>query len=472
MKQLSLDIETYSDVDLIKCGVYRYVDSPDFEVLLCAYQVDDQPIEIVDLAQGEPFPKEIQQALMDDAVLKTAFNANFERVCLSKYLHQPLSARSWSCTAVQAASLGLSHSLEGVAQVLQMDQQKMKEGRRLIRYFCLPCTPTQANGKRTRNYPHHAREDWELFKRYCKKDVEVESAIRTRLKSYLLPEDEQALYQLDQTINDRGIQVDQTLVEQAILCDLTYKEQVTKRAYELSGVENPNSVIQVKNWLETKGVFMDSLNKKSIQAQMKEEEGEVLEMLQFRLLLSKTSVKKYQAIERCVTTKGRVHGLLQFYGANRTGRWAGRLVQVQNLPQNKLPDLALARQLVKEGQFELLDLLYDNVPTVLSELIRTAFIPKEGHEFIVADFAAIEARVLAWLAGESWRLEVFEAGEDIYCASASTMFGIPVEKHGQNSHLRQKGKIAELALGYGGAVGALTAMGRWRWAWMKKNFIL
>ena len=459
MKTLSIDIETYSDVDLTKCGVYRYVDSLAFEILLFAYKEDEKETQVVDLAQGEQIPEEIRLALSDDAIIKTAFNANFERVCLSKFLGEHLSAKSWSCTAVLAASLGLPLSLEGVSRVLNIEEQKMKEGSRLIRYFCLTCKATKANGMRERNFPHHAPEDWELFKRYCKRDVEVEQAIRERLRNYPLLESEQFFYQLDQEINDRGIEVDQQLVEQAILCDLSYKEQVTKRAYELSGLENPNSVSQLKGWLEEQGVFMDSLGKKEVAKHLKEADGEVLEMLKLRLLMSKTSVKKYQAIERCVCSDGRVHGLLQFYGANRTGRWAGRLVQVQNLPQNKLKDLSLARTLVKEGQFETLDTLYGNVPGVLSELIRTAFVPKAGHQFIVADFAAIEARVLAWLSGESWRLDVFEQGGDIYCASASSMFGVPVEKHGVNSHLRQKGKIAELALGYGGSVGALTAMG-------------
>lgn len=459
MKTLSIDIESYSDVDLTKCGVYRYVDSPAFEILLFAYKEDENETQVVDLAQGEQIPEEILLALLDDAIIKTAFNANFERVCLSKFLGEHLSARSWSCTAVLAANLGLPLSLEGVGRVLNIEEQKMKEGSRLIRYFCLPCKATKANGMRERNFPHHAPEDWELFKRYCKRDVEVEQAIRERLRNYPLLDSEQLLYQLDQEINDRGIEVDLQLVEQAILCDLSYKEQVTKRAYEISGLENPNSVSQLKGWLEEQGVFMDSLGKKEVTKHLKEADGEVLEMLKLRLLMSKTSVKKYQAIERCACSDGRVHGLLQFYGANRTGRWAGRLVQVQNLPQNKLKDLSLARTLVKEGRFETLDTLYDNVPGVLSELIRTAFVPKAGHQFIVADFAAIEARVLAWLSGESWRLDVFEQGGDIYCASASSMFGVPVEKHGVNSHLRQKGKIAELALGYGGSVGALTAMG-------------
>lgn len=459
MTVLSLDIETYSDVDLLKSGVYRYVDSPQFEVLLVAYAIDDGPVTIVDIACGEELPIPIREMLGDEAVIKSAFNANFERVCLSKWFQESYSPSSWQCTAVQAASLALPQTLALVGRTLNISHQKLEEGKDLIRTFCVPCRPTKANGMRERNHPHHLPDLWQDFKAYCQRDVEAERDIREKLSRFPLSQLEQAYYALDQTINDRGVRVDRELVNQAIACDLAYKDQVTTRAYELSGLENPNSVAQVKEWLETRGVFMDSLNKKSIQTQMKEEDGEVLEMLKLRLLLSKTSVKKYQAIERCVTHAGRVHGLLQFYGANRTGRWAGRLVQVQNLPQNKLADLALARSLVKAGQFETLDLLYENVPNVLSELIRTAFIPKEGHQFVVADYAAIEARVLAWLSGEDWRLQVFEEGGDIYCASASAMFGIPVEKHGLNSHLRQKGKIAELALGYGGSVGALTAMG-------------
>lgn len=459
MTILSIDIETYSDVDLAKCGVYRYVDSPQFEVLLVAYAVDDEPVTVVDLACGESLPAPIREMLGDDRVIKAAFNANFERICLSKWLNEAYSPSSWQCTAVQAASLALPQTLSLVGRTLNLPHQKLEEGKNLIRKFCVPTKPSRQNGFISRYLPHHAPESWGLFKDYCKRDVEVERDIRLKLARFPLSLLEQDYYALDQRINDRGISVDRELVTQAIACDRLYKEQVTRRAYELSGLENPNSVSKLKDWFEEQGLFLDSLSKKTIQGQLNEAQGEVLEMLKLRLLLSKTSVKKYEAIKRCVTQAGRVHGLLQFYGANRTGRWAGRLVQVQNLPQNKLADLDLARTLVKEGAFETLDILYENVPNVLSELIRTAFIPKEGHQFVVADYAAIEARVLAWLSGEDWRLQVFEEGGDIYCASASAMFGIPVEKHGLNSHLRQKGKIAELALGYGGSVGALTAMG-------------
>lgn len=459
MTVLSLDIETYSDVDLLKSGVYRYVDSPQFEVLLVAYALDDAPVTVIDIACGEELPAYVKKLLGDETVVKAAFNANFERICLSKWFNESYSPSSWQCTAIQAASLALPSTLALVGRTLNISYQKLEEGKDLIRTFCMPCCPTKINGMRERHFPHHLPDLWQAFKDYCQRDVEAEREIREKLDRFPLSKLEQDYYVLDQTINDRGVCVDRGLVSQAIACDLAYKEQVTARAYALSGLENPNSVAQVKSWLETRGVFMDSLTKKAIQTQMKEADGEVLEMLKLRLLLSKTSVKKYQAIDRCVTQEGKVHGLLQFYGANRTGRWAGRLVQVQNLPQNKLADLALARQLVKEGAFETLDLLYDNVPNVLSELIRTAFIPSANHQFVVADYAAIEARVLAWLSGEDWRLRVFEEGGDIYCASASAMFGIPVEKHGLNSHLRQKGKIAELALGYGGSVGALTAMG-------------
>ncbi|WP_449457912.1 DNA polymerase [Streptococcus suis] len=761
MTILSLDIETYSDVDLLKSGVYRYVDSPQFEVLLVAYAIDDEPVTVVDLACGEELPAPIREMLGDEGVIKTAFNANFERVCLSKWFQESYSASSWQCTAVQAASLALPQTLALVGRTLNLPHQKLEEGKSLIRKFCVPTKPSRQNGFISRYLPHHDPESWGLFKDYCKRDVEVERDIRLKLARFPLSFLEQSYYTLDQRINDRGISVDRELVTQAIACDRLYKEQVTKRAYELSGLENPNSVAQLKDWFKGHNLFLDSLSKKTIQAQMKEADGEVLEMLKLRLLLSKTSVKKYEAIERCVTEAGTVHGLLRFYGANRTGRWcltgdhevltqvgwvslenwqggriacfypateaiafqpaekvvfdfegdlyhykdkridqlstgehkmlvkrqygqpwqadtvenmiayrplipftgfrslqtclesahlrvlimtqadghftqdgvlrfhfkklrkierckqllrraditftstingdgtttlsissrhqplwlrqfkdkvfgswlldespdvvidelvhwdgyysaknsiqytttvkqnadliqalahlsgraalirerhreknwktayivniwltpknehqirskptrqffkglvycpvtpsgyflvrrqgtvwvtgnSGQLVQVQNLPQNKLADLDLARSLVKAGQFETLDLLYDNVPNVLSELIRTAFIPRLNHQFVVADYAAIEARVLAWLSGEDWRLQVFEEGGDIYCASASAMFGIPVEKHGLNSHLRQKGKIAELALGYGGSVGALTAMG-------------
>ena len=457
--QLGIDIETYSDMDLQKCGVYAYTDSPAFEILLFAYAFDDEDVSIVDVAQGESLPDKVIKALTDDSIVKTAFNAAFERTCIARHYNLTLAPSGWQCTAVQSAMLALPASLDGVGEVLDIRQKKLKEGKDLVRYFSMPCKPTKANGGRTRNMPEDAPEKWELFKSYCIRDVEAEREIRYKLRNYPIPEGEQLLYQMDQEINDRGILVDQTLVDHAVTCDTEYRDQVTRRAYELSGLENPNSPAQIKDWLADRGVQVDSLSKKAVAGLIKETDGEVLEMLKLRLLMAKTSVKKYEAIKRSVCSDGRVHGLLQFYGANRTGRWAGRLVQVQNLPQNHLEDLSLARDLVKGGDYEMLDLLYDSVPGVLSELIRTAFIPKPGCRFIVADFSAIEARVLAWLSGENWRLETFKEGGDIYCASASKMFGVPVVKHGENGHLRQKGKISELALGYGGSTGALTAMG-------------
>lgn len=457
--QLGIDIETYSDVDLQKCGVYAYTDSPAFEILLFAYAFDDEDVSIVDVAQGESLPDRVMEALTDDSIVKTAFNAAFERTCIARHYNLTLTPSGWQCTAVQSAMLALPASLDGVGEVLDIRQKKLKEGKDLVRYFSMPCKPTKANGGRTRNTQEDAPEKWELFKSYCIRDVEAEREIRYKLRNYPIPEGEQLLYQMDQEINDRGILVDQMLVDNAVTCDTEYREQVTKRAYELSGLENPNSPAQIKDWLADRGVQVDSLSKKAVAGLIKETDGEVLEMLKLRLLMAKTSVKKYEAIKRSVCSDGRVHGLLQFYGANRTGRWAGRLVQVQNLPQNHLEDLSLARNLVKDGDYETLGLLFDSVPGVLSELIRTAFIPKPGCRFIVADFSAIEARVLAWLSGENWRLETFKEGGDIYCASASKMFGVPVVKHGENGHLRQKGKISELALGYGGSTGALTAMG-------------
>ena len=457
--QLGIDIETYSDVDLQKCGVYAYTDSPAFEILLFAYAFDDEDVSIVDVAKGESLPERVMAALTDDSIVKTAFNAAFERTCIARHYNLSLAPVGWQCTAVQSAMLALPASLDGVGEVLDIRQKKLKEGKDLVRYFSMPCKPTKANGGRTRNMPEDEPEKWELFKSYCIRDVEAEREIRYKLRNYPIPEEEQLLYQMDQEINDRGILVDQTLVEHAVTCDKEYRDQVTRRAYELSGLENPNSPAQIKDWLAERGVQVDSLSKKAVAGLIKETDGEVLEMLKLRLLMAKTSVKKYEAIKRSVCSDGRVHGLLQFYGANRTGRWAGKLVQVQNLPQNHLEDLSLARDLVKAGDYETLDLLFDSVPGVLSELIRTAFIPKPGCRFIVADFSAIEARVLAWLSVENWRLETFKEGGDIYCASASKMFGVPVVKHGENGHLRQKGKISELALGYGGSTGALTAMG-------------
>jgi len=456
---LAADIECFSDVDLIKCGVYAYADSPAFEILLFAYSFDGGETQIIDLAQGEKLPAEVEDAIFDESVTKTAYNANFERTCLSKYFGRYLPPESWHCSAVQAAMLALPRSLEDVGRVLGLDEQKMKEGKELIRYFCVPCKPTKANGGRTRNLPCHAPEKWELFKTYCKRDVDVEKSIRRKLHNFPIPESEMELYRLDQRINDRGVLVDMGLVEQAIACERLHKEVVTKRAYELTGLENPNSVAQLKGWLGDMGMEAESLSKKAVADMIAETDGEVEELLRLRLLMAKTSVKKYEAMERSVCSDGRVHGLLQFYGANRTGRFAGRLVQIQNLPQNHIPDLELARELVKQGRFEDIELLYDSTPNVLSELIRTAFIPKPGCRFVVADFSAIEARVLAWLSGEQWRLDVFTSHGKIYEASASAMFHVPVEEITKTSPLRQKGKISELALGYGGSTGALISMG-------------
>jgi DNA polymerase len=465
MHVISIDIETFSDIDLGKCGVYRYAESPSFDILLFSYSMDDGQIKLIDLASGEKLPEEIINALMDASIIKTAFNANFERVCLMKYLCRILGKEvyldpsSWRCSEVQAAMIGLPLHLEGVAQVLKLEEQKMSEGKTLIRYFCMPCKPTAANGGRRRNLPSDAPEKWELFKAYNIRDVEVELAIRKKLEKYPIPEAEHDLYVLDQKINDRGFQADMNFVVQAITCDRQFSVVATEKAYELTGLENPNSVAQLKDWLVGRGVEVESLSKKNVQELVGETEGEVKEALKLRLLMAKTSVRKYEALERAVCSDGRVHGLLQFYGANRTGRWAGRLVQVQNLPQNHLEDLKLARDLVKEGRFEDIELLFGNTPGVLSELIRTAFVPKEGHRFIVADFSAIEARVISWLAGEKWRLEVFASHGKIYEAAASMMFHVPIEEVTKGSPLRQKGKISELACGYGGGVGALKAMG-------------
>ena len=465
MKILSIDIETFSDIDLGKCGVYRYTDSPNFDILLFAYSIDEGPVSLVDLASGEELPEKIVEAILSEDIIKTAFNANFERVALMRYFSRKLDKEvylnpsSWRCSEVQAAMLGLPLHLEGVAKVLRLEVQKMAEGKPLIRYFCIPCNPTAANGGRTRNLPSDAPDKWELFKQYNIRDVEVELEIRKKIKDYPIPESEQALYELDQRINDRGFRADMNFVMQAISCDKQFTVAATERAYELTGLDNPNSVSQLKDWLSERGVEVESLSKKNVKELVSETGGEVEEALKLRLLMAKTSVRKYEAIERAVCSDGRVHGLFQFYGANRTGRFAGRLVQVQNLPQNHLVDLKLARDLVREGHFEDLQMLFGNTPGVLSELIRTAFIPKEGHRFIVSDFSAIEARVLSWLAGEKWRLEVFQSHGKIYEASASQMFHVPLEEITKGSSLRQKGKISELACGYGGGVGALKSMG-------------
>ena len=456
---LEMDIESFSDVDLIKCGVYAYADSPAFEILLFAWSFDGGETQIIDLAQGEKLPAEVEDAIFDVSVTKTAYNANFERTCFSKYFGRYIPPESWHCSAVQAAMLALPRSLEDVGRVLGLDEQKMKEGKELIRYFCIPCKPTKANGGRTRNLPCHAPEKWELFKTYCKRDVDVEKSIRRKLHNFPIPESEMELYRLDQRINDRGVLVDMGLVEQAIACERLHKEVVTKRAYELTGLENPNSVAQLKGWLGDKGMEAESLSKKAVADMIAETDGEVEELLRLRLLMAKTSVKKYEAMERSVCSDGRVHGMLMFCGANRTSRWSGKIVQIQNLPKNYIPDLELARDLVKQGRFEDIELLYDSTPNVLSELIRTAFIPKPGCRFVVADFSAIEARVLAWLSGEQWRLDVFTSHGKIYEASASSMFHVPMEEITKGSPLRQKGKLAELGLGFGGAAGALISMG-------------
>ena len=461
MTNLSIDIETYSSVNLAKSGVYRYVQSPDFEVLLFAYSIDGGPVSVVDLAAGEELPSEVLFALVDPKVMKWAFNAQFERVCLSKYLGiqdgHYLDPAEWHCTMVWAATLGLPLSLEGVGAVLGLEKQKLKDGKDLVRYFCTPAR--NRDGTTFRHLSTDAPEKWDRFKAYNLRDVETELAIQARLSKFPVSEMEWQNYTLDQQINDRGIMIDRTLVAQAIACDEQFKQTHMEQARTLTGLENPNSPAQLKAWLAEKGVEVDDLSKASVIALLEEAEGEVELALSLRQELAKSSVKKYNAMESAVGNDDRARGLIQFYGANRTGRYAGRLIQVQNLPQNHLPDLDAARSLIRNGDFDTVEMLYESVPMVLSELIRTAFIPKLGHRFFVADFAAIEARVIAWLAGELWRQEIFESGGDIYCASASKMFHVPVEKHGVNGHLRQKGKIAELALGYGGSVGALKAMG-------------
>ncbi len=456
---LEMDIESFSDVDLIKCGVYAYADSPAFEILLFAYSFDGGETQIIDLAQGEKLPAEVEEAIFDVSVTKTAYNANFERTCLSKYFGRYIPPESWHCSAVQAAMLALPRSLEDVGRVLGLDEQKMKEGKELIRYFCVPCKPTKANGGRTRNLPCHAPEKWELFKTYCKRDVDVEKSIRRKLHNFPIPESEMELYRLDQRINDRGVLVDMKLVRNAVSCERLHKEVVTKRAYELTGLENPNSVAQLKGWLGDKGMEAESLSKKAVADMIAETDGEVEELLKLRLMLAKTSVKKYEAIERSACSDGRVHGMLMFYGANRSGRWSGKNVQLHNLPKNYIPDLELARDLVKQGRFEDIELLYDSTPNVLSELIRTAFIPKPGCRFVVADFSAIEARVLAWLSGEEWVLDVFRGDGKLYEMTASRMFGIPMAEIGKGSPERAKGKVASLACQYGGSSGALVSMG-------------
>lgn len=462
MKNLEIDIETFSSVNLAKSGVYRYVESPDFEILLFGYSVDGGEVKVIDLASGETLPKEIHDALEDEAVTKWALNAQFERICLSRFLGYPtgeyLDPEGWKCSMVWSAYMGQPLSLEGVGSVLGLEKQKLTEGKDLIRYFCVPCSPTKTNGGRTRNLPHDM-EKWDRFKAYNIRDVEAEMQIQERLVKFPVPDSVWDEYHLDQEINDRGILVDMPFVEQCIEIDRVSRDSLTAAMQELTELDNPNSVVQMKGWLADNGLETDTLSKKTVVALMKDAPDHLAEVLALRQQLAKSSVKKYRTIQNSVCADNRVRGMFQFYGANRTGRFAGRLVQLQNLPQNHMSDLAETRGLVRCGDYDALDMLYDDIPDTLSQLIRTAFIPPEDKNFIVADFSAIEARVIAWFAGEAWRSEVFKSGGDIYCASASQMFGVPVEKNGVNGHLRQKGKIAELALGYGGSVGALKAMG-------------
>lgn len=477
MKTLHLDLETYSSTDLSKCGVYKYVQAQDFEILLFGYSIDDGDVRVIDLAQGERIPNNIIKALSDENIIKWAYNANFERICLSEYLRRYyetdfisysvnedtvgnyLNPKGWKCSMVWSAYMGLPLSLAGVGSILGLEEQKLSEGKDLIRYFCMPCKPTKSNGERTRNLPEHDDNKWRAFKKYNKRDVEVEIAIQKKLANFPVPDFIWNEYWLDQEINDRGIAVDMDVVRNAILFDERSKSSLLEKMKELTGMDNPNSVQQMRSWLFEHGLEMDSLGKKEVSAVLKTVSEPLKTVLSLRQQLAKSSVRKYQAIRNAVCKDNRVRGMFVFYGANRSGRWSGRLVQLQNLPQNKITDLAEVRGLVQQGNYEAVQLLYDDIPDTLSQLIRTAFVPRKGMKFIVADFSAIEARVLSYLSGEQWRTEVFANGGDIYCASASQMFGVPVEKHGVNGHLRQKGKIAELALGYGGSVGALRSMG-------------
>lgn len=474
---LSIDVETFSDVDLKKCGVYKYASSPNFEILLFGVSVNGGKVTVYDLASGDTVPEDIIRALSDNSVIKWAYNASFERVCLSVWLRRNypqyfssysieddtvrnyLDPSSWRCSLVWGAYMGLPLSLEGIGKVLKLENQKMAEGKALIRYFCVPCKPTKANGGRTRNLPEHDPVKWSTFIAYNKRDVETEMAIQQKLSKFPVPDFLWEEYHLDQEINDRGIQLDMVLVEQAIAIDERSREELSAKMQQLTALENPNSVQQMKEWLTKHGLEVDSLDKKAVKELLKTAPPELAEVLELRRQLAKSSVKKYQTMQNAVCADGRARGMFQFYGANRSGRWAGRLIQLQNLPQNHMAHLEDARSLVRSGDYALLSALYDSVPEVLSELIRTTFVPRDGYKFIVSDFSAIEARVLSFLAGESWRLKVFAENGDIYCASASAMFHVPVEKHGQNAPLRQKGKIAELALGYGGSVGALKSMG-------------
>lgn len=477
IQTLSLDLETFSDVDLQKCGVYKYAQSPNFEILLFGVSVDGGEVVVYDLAQGDTVPMDIIKALTDDTVTKWAYNAAFERICLSVWLQRNyptyfrsysidedtvgdyLDPSAWKCSMIWAAYIGLPLSLAGTGTVLGLEEQKLKEGKDLIRYFCVPCKPTKVNGGRTRNLPEHDIEKWNTFVFYNKRDVEVEMSIQDKLKKFPVPDFVWDEYHLDQEINDRGIALDMAVVENAIAFDAKSKTELAEKMQKLTDLDNPNSVVQMKQWLSDNGLEMDSLGKKEVAQAVKTAPKELAEVLLLRQQLSKSSVKKYQAMQNAVCMDGRARGMFQFYGANRSGRWAGRMIQLQNLPQNHMPDLEQARGLVESGNYAAVELLYDDIPDTLSQLIRTAFVPRPGMKFVVADFSAIEARVLSYLAKENWRTEVFANNGDIYCASASAMFGVPVEKHGVNGNLRQKGKIAELALGYGGSVGALKAMG-------------
>jgi len=477
IKEMSIDLETFSDVDISKCGAYKYAESDNFKILLFGVSVNGEPVQVYDLACGDTIPKEILAALSDVNVTKWAFNASFERICLSYWLkkHHPeyfvgysisedpsskyLNPASWKCTMIWSAYFGLPLSLAGVGTVLGLEEQKLKEGKDLIRYFCSPCKATKSNGGRTRNLPEHDMEKWELFKTYNRRDVEVEMSIQKRLQNFQVPDFIWDEYHLDQEINDRGIMLDMDVVRNAIAFDEKSKADLMLQMQAITNLYNPNSVMQMKQWLSENGIEVNSLGKKDVAKLLPDTSSDIAEALKLRLQLAKSSVKKYQAMQNAVCKDGRAHGMFQFYGANRSGRWAGRLIQLQNLPQNHMNDLAEARELVRSGDYETLEMLYDDIPDTLSQLIRTAFVARPGYKFVVSDYSAIEARVLAHLAGEEWRKQVFAQGKDIYCASASQMFGVPVEKHGINSHLRQKGKIAELALGYGGSVGALKSMG-------------
>lgn len=477
IRELSIDLETYSSVNLPKCGVYRYAENPDFEILLFGYSIDGGPVSVIDLASGEALPEEILAALTDNSITKWAYNASFERVCLSEWLRKNhpeyfksygapddtvghyLDPAGWKCSRIWGAYMGLPLSLAEIGRVLNLSDQKMTEGKDLIRYFCVPCRPTKANGGRTRNLPTDAAEKWSVFKSYNRRDVEVELAVKKRLAHYPVPDFVWDQYHIDQMINDRGIGVDMQLVNNAIRIDAETKDTLMERMQEVTGLENPNSISQLKAWLSGRGIEVESLDKKFVRALLPEADETVTEVLSCRQQLAKSSVSKYKAMQNMACRDDRARGCFMFYGANRTGRWAGRGIQLQNLPQNHMDDLSEARSLVKDGDFESLNLLYDNIPDVLSQLIRTAFIPKPGMKYIVSDFSSIEARVLAHLAGEKWKSDAFAEGQDIYCSTASKMFGVPVVKHGVNGELRQKGKIAELACGYGGSVGALKAMG-------------